>query len=308
MRTRKVDSPPQNMKLAFVGLGGMGCVMAENLLAEGHDLVVYNRTAARAGSLCAKGARLAPSAAEAARGREVVVSMLANDEAVEEVTLGEDGIVSGLSENAIHMSSSTISVALSERLAIAHAGAKQGYVAAPVFGRPDAAAARKLWIVTAGAHEQVDRCAPIFEALGRGVTRLGDRAPTANLVKLAGNFIIASMLETMGEAFALTQKAGVDAQTFCDVFVNVFARSPIFEGYAKRIAAGEYEPAGFKATLGLKDVRLALAAGDAHAVPMPIASLVRDHLLSAVAQGKGDLDWSILARLAGERAGIGVDP
>jgi 3-hydroxyisobutyrate dehydrogenase-like beta-hydroxyacid dehydrogenase len=292
------------MKVAFVGLGGMGSAMAQNLLAQGHELAVYNRTPARAEPLRVKGARVAGSAAEAARGSEVVVSMLADDAAVEEIAFGEDGIVAGLAENAIHVSSSTISLALSERLAARHASAKQGYVSAPVFGRPDAAAAKQLWVVTAGPREYVDRCFPVLEALGRGVTRLGESAPKANLVKLAGNFVIASMLETLGEAYALTEKGGVEPKVFADVFVNVFARSPIFEGYAKRVAAGEYEPAGFKATLALKDVRLMLAAGDANAVPLPIASLVRDQLLTAVAQGKGDLDWSALALIAAERAGI----
>jgi 3-hydroxyisobutyrate dehydrogenase-like beta-hydroxyacid dehydrogenase len=295
------------MKVALVGCGGMGSAMGGNLLAQGHDLVVYNRTEGRTEALRGKGARVGRTAAEAASGSEVVVSMLADDAAVEGVTLGEQGILAGLPERAVHVSCSTISVALSERLATAHAGAKRGYVAAPVFGRPDAAAARQLWVVAAGGREHLDRCAPVLEALGRGVTRLGDHAPTANLVKLAGNFVIASMLETLGEAYALTRKAGVEPQTFCDVFVNVFARSPIFEGYAKRIAAGTYEPAGFKAVLGLKDVRLALAAGSANEVPLPLASLVHDHLLSAVAQGKGELDWSIVARLAAERAGITGD-
>jgi 3-hydroxyisobutyrate dehydrogenase-like beta-hydroxyacid dehydrogenase len=244
------------------------------------------------------------SAAEAARACEVAVSMLADDTAVERVALGDDGILAGLAEGAVHVSCSTVSVALSERLAKAHAAAKRGYVAAPVFGRPDAAAARQLWVVAAGARESVDRCVPVLEALGRGVTLVGDQAHTANLVKLAGNFVIASMLETLGEAYALTQKGGIPLETFCDVFVNVFARSPIFEGYAKRIAAGTYEPAGFKATLGFKDVRFALAAAEASAVPMPLASLLRDHLLTAIAQGKGELDWSIIARLAAERAGM----
>jgi len=282
----------------------MGSAMAANLLAGGHELVVFNRTPARAEPLRAKGARVAASAAEAAAQSEIVVSMLADDGALEDVALGDRGILAGLSEDSIHVSSSTISVALSERLTAAHATAERGYVAAPVFGRPDAAAAKQLWIVAAGASAHLDRCAPVFAALGRGVTRLGEHAPAANLVKLAGNFVIASMLETLGEAFALTQKGGISAATFSDVFVNVFARAPIFEGYAKRIAAGTYEPAGFKATLGLKDARLALAAGDASNVPLPIASLVRDNLLSALAQGKGELDWSILAGIAAERAGI----
>lgn len=293
------------MKLGFIGLGSMGSAMAESLLSAGHDLVVYNRTPERAERLRLRGARVAATPREAARGVEAVVSMLSDDAAVESVTSGENGVLSGLAPGAVHVSSSTISVALSERLAAAHASAKQGYVSAPVFGRPDAAAARQLWVLAAGPRGDVDRCLPLLEAMGRGVSRLGDSATAANVVKLAGNFIIASMIEAVGEAFALARKAGVEPDAFLDVFGSVFARSPIFERYAASIAKEAYEPAGFKARLGLKDVSLALAAGEALRVPMPLASLLHDHLLTAVAQGKGDLDWSVIARLASERAGLG---
>lgn len=292
------------MRVGFVGLGAMGGAMAQNLVAQGFELAVHNRTAAKAEPLRAKGATVAASAQEAARGVEVVVSMLADDGAVEAATLGPKGIAEGLAPGAVHVSCSTISVALSERLAAAHARVGQAYVAAPVFGRPDAAAAKQLWVVVAGQQEAVERALPVLNALGRGVSRLGDQPPSANLVKLAGNFIIAAFLETLGEAYALTQKGGVPPEVLRDVFTQVFARGPIFEGYARRIAEGAYEPAGFKASLGLKDVRLVLAAGEATAVPLPLASMLRDHLLSAVAQGRGELDWSIVARLAAERAGI----
>lgn len=292
------------MKLGFVGLGGMGAGMAGSLLSAGHDLVVYNRTPARAEPLHARGARMASTPREAAAGVEAIVTMLADDAALEAVTFGEAGILAGLGEGAVHVSSSTISVALSERLAAAHAAARQGYVAAPVFGRPDAAATKQLWVLAAGVTGDVDRCMGVLHALGRGVTRLGDRPSMANVVKLAGNFVIASMCETMGEAFALTRKSGVDPQAFLDLFVAVLARSPVFERYATAIAREAYEPAGFKATLGLKDLRLVLATADASEVPMPLASLLHDHLLTAVAQGHGDLDWSVIARLAAERAGL----
>lgn len=292
------------MKIAFVGLGSMGHAMAESALAAGYELVVYNRTRERAKGLAAKGARIADSPADAAREADIAFSMLADDAAVSAVTFGDDGIIAGLRPDAVHVSASTISVALSERLAEAHATAKQRYVAAPVFGRPEAAAAKQLWIVAAGPTAGVDAAMPVLAALGRGVTRLGEHAPSANVVKLSGNFVIASMLETLGEAFALTRKWEIPPDVFTDLFVNVFARSPIFEGYAKRIASEAYEPAGFTATLGLKDVRLALAAAEARSVPLPIASLLRDHLLSAVARGHGDLDWSALARFAAERAGL----
>ncbi len=292
------------MKLGFVGLGSMGSEMAGSLLSAGHELAVYNRTRERGNALHARGARPASSAADAATGADVVFSMLADDAAVEAVTFGGTGIIAGLAPGAVHVSSSTISVALSERLAAAHREAKQSYVAAPVFGRPEAAAAKQLWVLAAGEPAAVDRCLPLLEALGRGVTRLGESAPAANVVKLTGNLLIATMLEALGEAFALTRKAGVLPDTFLDVFVNVFARSSIFENYARLIAKERYEPAGFKLGLGLKDVRLALAAGEQLQVPLPLASVLRDHFLTALAQGKGELDWSGIAQLAAERAGL----
>ena len=293
------------MKVGFVGLGSMGLPMAESLVSSGHELCVYNRTHERAQPLHEAGARIAATPAEAARNAEVVFSMLADDAAVEAVSFGDAGILAGLPRGAIHVSSSTISVALCERLAGAHAEVLQGYVSAPVFGRPVAAAAKQLWVLAAGKHNDVQRCLPLLEALGRGVTRLGESPSAANVVKLSGNFLIASMLELLGEAFALTRKAGVAPETFLDVFVNVFGKnSVIFENYAQVVAKASDEPAGFKATLGLKDMRLALAAGETLGVPLPIVNLVRDHFVSAIEQGKGDLDWSVIARLAAQRAGL----
>jgi 3-hydroxyisobutyrate dehydrogenase-like beta-hydroxyacid dehydrogenase len=231
--------------------------------------------------------------------------MLADDKAVEDVVFGDDGLARGLGPGAVHVSSSTISVDLSSRLASAHFASGQAYVAAPVFGRPDAAAAKQLWVVAAGPRSAVDACVPIFEAVGRGTTRLGDEAPAANVVKLAGNFIIASMIEALSEAFALTRKSGIPATASLEVFGSVLGRSAIFERYAGLIAQESFVPAGFKMYLGLKDVHLALAAGAAAEVPMPLASLLRDQMLSAIAQGRGDQDWSALAKLAAERAGLG---
>jgi 3-hydroxyisobutyrate dehydrogenase-like beta-hydroxyacid dehydrogenase len=285
----------------------MGSAMAASLLDAGHELVVFNRTPERAESLRERGARVAATPKEAAHEAEAVVTMLADDAAVEMVTLGYAGILSGLAPGAVHVSCSTVSVALSERLAAAHAAVGQGYVAAPVFGRPKAAAANQLWVLAAGPQADVNACAPVLEALGRGVIQLGESAKVANVVKLACNFLIASMLEALGEAYALTRKAGVAPDTFLDVFVSVLARSPAFEAYARSIAEGSYEPAGFEAHLGLKDLRLALVAADAAGVPMPLASVVHDSLLEVVAQGEGGLDWSVIARLAAERAGLSAD-
>jgi 3-hydroxyisobutyrate dehydrogenase-like beta-hydroxyacid dehydrogenase len=292
------------MKLGFVGLGGMGTGMAMSLLGAGHELTVWNRSPGRAEALRAKGAHVARTPREASTGAEVVVTMLADDAAVEGVVFGDDGILAGLGRGAVHMSSSTISVALSARLAAAHASAAEGYVAAPVMGRPDAAAARQLWVLVAGPSADVERCRPVIEGVGRGMSRLGEVPTAANVVKLATNFLIASMIEALGEAFALTRKAGIEPSAFVDVYSSTFAKSPIFERYAQAIAREDDDSPGFKARLALKDLRLVLAAGEAAEVPMPLASLVHDHLLSVVARGLGDLDWAVIARLAAERAGL----
>ena len=293
------------MKLGFVGLGSMGFAMAEALLAQGHQLFVYNRSHAKAQPLHEAGARICATPGEAARAAEIVISMLADDTAVEAVTWGPSGILAELQPSAVHVSCSTISVALGDRLAAAHARAGLGYVAAPVFGRPEAAVARKLWLLAAGKSADVERALPVLQALGRGVTRLGDKASVANLVKLTGNVFIASMIESLGEAFALTRKASVPPELLLEVFKSVFGQgSLILENYASQVAKGNYEHAGFKAKLGLKDLRLALSAADQLEVPLPTASLVHDQLLSAVATGRGELDWGVIAELAAKRAGL----
>ncbi|RKH53043.1 NAD(P)-dependent oxidoreductase [Corallococcus llansteffanensis] len=292
------------MKVGFIGMGNMGAPMAKNLLGAGHDVTVWNRTASKAQPLQQQGARVAKTPGEAARDAEVVVSMLADDHAAEAAVLGPDGVVGALPKGAIHVSSSTISVALSERLTKAHADAGQGYVSAPVFGRPEAAAGKQLWVVAAGPKADVDRVRPLLTALGRGLTELGEKASAANVVKLSGNFLIASMMEALSEAFALTEKSGVERAAFLDVFKSVFARGPIFENYAGAIAKGQYTPAGFALRLGLKDMTLALEAGRGAEVPLPLASLLRDHFLTGVAQGRGDEDWSALGALAQDRAGL----
>ena len=292
------------MKIGFVGLGNMGLPMAENLLAAGHTLTVWNRTESKAAPLKEKGAKVAATPAEAARGADVVFSMLADDATVGTAVFGPEGIQTGMSPGAVHVSSSTISVALSEKLAEAHASAGQRYVAAPVFGRPAAAASKQLWVVAAGPKQDVERCRPLLEALGRGLTVLGENAPAANVVKLSGNFLIASMMEALAESFALTRKSGIEPKAFLDVFQSVFARSPIFETYAQLIAEEKYSPAGFKLKLGLKDMELVLGAARSAEVPMPLASLVKDQFLGGVAQGHGDLDWSALGALVAERAGL----
>jgi 3-hydroxyisobutyrate dehydrogenase-like beta-hydroxyacid dehydrogenase len=199
---------------------------------------------------------------------------------------------------------STISVALSERLAGAHRNAAQDYVAAPVFGRPDAAAAAKLFIVAAGADRTLSRCRPLFAAMGQKTFAMGEKSSDANLVKLTGNFLIASVLESLGEAFALVRKSGIDAHRFLDVLTGTLFSAPVYQTYGPIIAEEKIPSKGFKMSLALKDMRLALAAADAKTVPMPVASLVRDHFLEGVAQGEGDTDWSGLGRLCARSAGL----
>ncbi len=290
------------MKVGFIGLGNMGFGMAANLIRAGHEVTVYNRTASKMKALVEQGAHPAAQVTDACRG-EAVVTMLADDGAVECTVFGDKGLTGGLGKGAIHVSMSTISVALSERLAAAHAEAGQRFVAAPVFGRPEAAAAAKLFIVAAGAPDAVDACLPLFDALGQKTFTFGNNPPAANLVKLSGNFLIASAIEALGEAMALVGKAGVNRGQFIDLLTSTIFSAPIYKIYGPLIAEQRFEPAGFAAPLGHKDIRLTLAAAETLRVPMPLASLLRDRFLTLFAHGGERLDWSAITRLAAEDAG-----
>jgi 3-hydroxyisobutyrate dehydrogenase-like beta-hydroxyacid dehydrogenase len=290
------------MDIGFVGLGKMGQGMAANLLKAGHHVTVYNRSPAKTEALVQQGATGARTIAEACGGA-VVFTMLADDEAVENVTFGEEGIMASLKPGTTHVSSSTVSVAMSQRLAAAHADAGQQYVAAPVFGRPEAAAAAKLFVVAAGDPQAVQPLVPLFDAIGQRTFVVSDRPHAANLVKLSGNFLIASAIESVGEAVALVGKAGVDRQQYVDILTSTLFAAPAYQTYGGLIARRDFEPAGFAATLGLKDIRLVLAAAEGLQVPLPVASLLRDRLLTLVATGGGHLDWSAVATLADRDAG-----
>lgn len=291
------------MDIGFIGLGHMGSAMARNLLKAGHRVTVYNRSLSKAERLAEDGAQVAANPAAACRG-DVVITMLADDDAVEQVVFGPQGILEGLGPDAVHLSMSTISVALSDRLALAHEAAGQRYLAAPVFGRPEAAEAGKLFIVVAGDDGTIGRCQPLFEILGQRTFPIGETPSLANLVKLSGNFLIASMIESLGEAVALTRKAGIDPHRYIEILTNSLFSAPVYRTYGELIADQKYHPAGFRLSLGLKDMRLALAAADAEAVPMPVASLVHDQFLAGFAQGEGDADWSGLAHIAARNAGL----
>jgi 3-hydroxyisobutyrate dehydrogenase-like beta-hydroxyacid dehydrogenase len=289
------------MQIGFVGLGNMGHPMASNILKAGHSLRVYNRTRERAESLA--GAMVVSSPAEASQA-EAVITMLADDAAVEETVFGKSGIATGMAEGALHVSMSTISVSLADRLYAVHGERGQWFISAPVFGRPEAAKAAKLFVVAAGAEDAVRKMRPIFEAIGQRTFEVGERPSMANAVKLGGNFLIASMIETLGEAFSLIRKHEIPASVFLDVLTNSLFNAPVYRTYGGIIAADDYQPVGFRLALGLKDVRLVLEAAGNRAVPMPVASILRDRFLTGVAQGMSDADWSSIARLAAQSAGL----
>ena len=290
------------MRLAFLGLGNMGRGMVRNLLKAGNEVVVYNRTRARADELAKEGATVAeqPAAIQA----DVAFTMVADDAALEQIVLGPQGLIAGLPQGGIHVSMSTISAALSRSLAGKHREHGQIMVSAPVFGRPEAAEAAKLFIVAAGPQQAIERCRPLFDVMGQKTFIVGEEPVMANVTKLSGNFLIASVIECLGEAFSLGRKYGLEAGTMLDVFTNSLFAAPVYKTYGAIIAQQKWEPAGFRLRLGLKDVRLALAAADGAAVPMPVASFIHDSFLSAVARGMGELDWAALAMLASERAGL----
>ncbi len=293
------------MRIGFIGLGNMGSGMAHNLLGAGHDVTVYNRSPEKMAALAERGATPAQTVA-AACDNEVVISMLADDAALEAVTFGLDGaagILEALPAGATHVSSSTISVALAGRLAAAHEAAGQVFVSAPVFGRPDAAAAAKLFVVAAGPAAAMQVLAPVFDAIGQRTFVLSEEPHLANLVKLSGNFLIASVIESLGEALALVSKAGVDEQQYVELLTSTLFSAPAYRTYGNLLAQREFEPAGFAAHLGLKDVRLVLTAGEQLEVPLPVASLLRDRFLALLAGGGRDLDWSALGALAAWEAG-----
>jgi 3-hydroxyisobutyrate dehydrogenase-like beta-hydroxyacid dehydrogenase len=281
----------------------MGTGIAKALRRAGHRLVVYNRTRSRAEALRAAGATVAGTVAEVCRAG-FVFTMLADDAAVESTVFGPGGVLASLPSGDVHVSLSTISVALSDRLAAEHARAGQQYVSAPVFGRPDAAEAGKLAVVAAGAPTVIERCKPLFEAMGPKLLVIGERQSMANVVKLTGNFLIATVLESLGEAIAFARKSGVDAGALLDFLTSTLFNAPVYKNYGQLIVQGKHDEVGFSLPLGFKDVRLVLQAAEAQAVPMPIASVLHDRFVTAIARGNQHKDWSVIARVAAEDAGL----
>jgi 3-hydroxyisobutyrate dehydrogenase-like beta-hydroxyacid dehydrogenase len=296
------------MRVGLIGLGNMGAGMAQNLVNAGHELRVFNRTRQRAEEF-AKGVPLgkvtvADTPAGVAEGAEVVVTMVSDDAALREVAHGANGLFDALAPETVHVSMSTISVALSRAAAAHHARNGKRYIAAPVFGRPEAATAAKLYIVAAGAKENVEKCRPLFDAMGQKTFVVGEEAHAANVVKIIGNFLITTAIESLAESFALAEKSGVSPRALLDVLTNTLFNAPIYKTYGGIIAENKYEPVGFAMPLGFKDNRLIISHAEETSVPMPMASLVHDRFLAAMATGLKDADWSAIALIAMREAGL----
>jgi 3-hydroxyisobutyrate dehydrogenase-like beta-hydroxyacid dehydrogenase len=292
------------MKVGFIGLGNMGAAIAANLVRAGLEVTVWNRSAGKSQGLVELGAVLAPNPRAAAAGREAVLTMLADDAALDSVLSGTQGLLEGLRPGALHISMSTISVAAAERLASLHADRGQHLVSAPVFGRPEAAAAAKLFVVAGGRQSDVDGAMAVFESISQRVFHIGETPSAANLVKLCGNFMILATIETMAEAMALAERGGVAKKQLLEVMTGTLFDSPVYRNYGAALVEGRIRPAGFAAPLGLKDMRLVGQSAEALRVPMPVLNVLRDHLLQTIAAEGEDVDWSAIGRTVAKNGGL----
>ncbi|HZP45510.1 MAG TPA: NAD(P)-dependent oxidoreductase [Candidatus Binataceae bacterium] len=281
--------------IGFIGTGQMGLPMALNLLAAGFELKVWNRTPSKADELIAKGAQRASSPADAVRAGGIAITMLADDAAVEEVAAGTDGLAARLGAGGIHLSMSTIAPATARRLASAHERYGCTYVAAPVFGRPDNAAARQLVICTSGPAAAIARVRPLLDAMGRAVFDFGEQAGASNVAKLCGNFLIAAAIEAMAEAFAMAEKSGLDRNQLATMLTKTLFAAPVYQRYGEMVAAKRHTPPGFRLPLGLKDIELVLATAGAAQTPMPLAAILRERIIGGLARHREAMDWSALA-------------
>jgi 3-hydroxyisobutyrate dehydrogenase-like beta-hydroxyacid dehydrogenase len=292
------------MKIGFIGLGNMGGAIAANLVRARHEVAVWNRTGEKAQGLIDAGAVRAPNPKAAAADREIVMTMLADDAALESVLGGAEGILEGLRPGALHISMSTISVAAALRVAAQHSARGQHFLSAPVFGRPDAAVAAKLFIVAAGSAADLETATPLFSSISQRVFHVGEIPSSANLVKLCGNFMILSAIEAMGEAMTLAERGGIPKKQLYEVLTGTLFDSPVYRGYGAALVEGRFKPAGFAAPLGLKDMRLVGEAAESLRVPMPLLNVMRDHLLQTIAAEGEDVDWSAIGRTIGKNGGL----
>jgi len=289
-------------RIGFVGTGNMGLPMATNLIRAGFVVRVYNRTPGRALSLAGLGAEIAPDIKTVVEPGGILVTMISDDLALEEIALG--GAIDRMAPGGVHISMSTVSPAVARKVARQHEALGVYYVAAPVFGRPEAAAARKLWICVSGAEEARQKVAPVLEALGQKVFEFGEDPGAANVVKLAGNFLIGSALEAVSEALTLAEKNGIDRGRFVDLMGQTLFACPVYQSYGRALAEERYQPPGFRLALALKDINLVMGTAASSTVPMPLASLLHDRMLSGVAKGRGGMDWSVIGLEVMEGAGL----
>lgn len=293
-----------NKKIGFIGLGHMGLPMAQNLMQAGFDVTVYNRTKEKAQPLIDAGAKLAMKPYEVVEPGCTVITMLANDEAVKEIVKGKDGIAAALGKDETHISMSTVAPTTTDEIYEAHQRHNTAFIAAPVFGRPDVAAAKKLWIAVSGADKTKKEAEPILKNLGQAIYDFGETVAAANVVKLTGNFLIMSALEAIAEALTFAEKNGIDRNKIVEMFGQTMFASPIYQTYGKIIANEKFSPAGFKLPLGFKDINLVLKTAAEVNMPMPLASLLHDRFISAIAKNRAELDWSAIALNVAEDAGI----
>ncbi len=289
-------------RIGFIGTGNMGLPMAANLIRAGFAVRVYNRTPAKALSLAALGAEIAPDINAVAEPGGILVTMISDDPALEEIALS--GVIDRLAPGGVHVSMSTVSPAAARQVARQHEALGVCYVAAPVFGRPEAAAACKLWICVSGPQEARQRVTPLLGALGQQVYDFGDDPGAANVVKLAGNFLIGSALEAMSEALALAEKDGIDRSRVVELMGQTLFACPVYQNYGRALAEERYEPPGFRLALALKDIELVLRTATSNATPMPLAGLLRDRMVSGIAKGRSELDWSVIGLGVMETAGL----
>jgi 3-hydroxyisobutyrate dehydrogenase-like beta-hydroxyacid dehydrogenase len=294
------------MRIGFIGLGHMGAAIAANLLRARHEVAVWNRSADKARPLVEAGATLVDSPKAAAALSEVVFSMLADDAALKTVLSADDGVLAGLKPGALHVSMSTISVATADEIASLHRGRGQRLLLAPVFGRPEAAAAAKLFVVASGEAASLQTATPLLAEISQRVFYLGETPAAASLVKLCGNFMILSAIEALAEALALGEKGGVPAKKLLEVLTGSLFDAPVYRNYGAAIVDKKYRPAGFAAPLGLKDMRLVGQSAETLRVPMPLLGILRDHLLQAIAQQGEDVDWSAIGGSVASNAGLNL--
>ncbi len=295
-------------RIAMIGLGMMGAGIAGRLIDAGFDVAVYNRTQSAADALVARGARRAATPAEAAETGGIAITMLANDEAMRQVTIGEGGLCEKLGKDGVHVSMSTISPNLAKTLSEAQQEAGGTYLGAPVFGRPEAAAAGKLWVALAGAPAAKARVKPVLSAVSQGIYDLGDTPEIANVAKISGNFLISAAIEAMAESFALIGKNGGDAAAFHALMSETIFNCPIYQNYGRAVLGGIFSPPGFKLELGAKDIGLVMSNGAQTHTPMPFASVLNERFLAGLAKGRAALDWVAIAMDAAADAGIAPPP